>query len=59
MGQGELLDGLEEFKALPLKRQRKALENNLLKVSVDSGSIFGDMLHLFLNVSFVGCGVRL
>ena len=35
------------------------LENNLLKVSVDSGSVFGDTLHLFLNVSSVGCGVRL
>ena len=59
MGQGGLLDGLEEFEALPLKRQKRTFESNLLKISVGLGFIFGDMLHLFLNVSFVGCGVRL
>jgi len=35
LSQGELLDGLEEFEALPLKGQRRTLESNLLKVSVD------------------------
>ena len=59
MSQGKFLDGLKEFEALSLKRQRKTLENDLLKVSMDSGSVFGDVLHLFLNVSSVGCGVRL
>ena len=59
MGQEKFLDGLEEFEALPLKRQRKMLENGLLKVSFDLDSIFGDMLYLFLSVFSVGCGIRL
>ena len=58
LGQGKFLDGLEEFEALPLNRQRRMLEKDLLKVNVDSGSVFGDILHLNLNVSYVGCGVR-
>ena len=59
LGQGEPLDNLEEFEALSLKRQRKTMENNLLKVSMDSGSAFSDVLHLSLNVSSAGCGMRL
>jgi len=56
--EGNFLDGLEEFEALSLKRQRKTLENNLLKISEDTGSAFGDVLHLFLTVSSVRCGAR-
>ena len=59
MGQEKFLDSLEKFEALPLKRQRRMLENDLLKISVDPGSAFGDMLDLFLNVSSIGYGVLL
>ena len=59
MSQGNFLDSLEEFEALSLKRQRKMLENDLIKVNVDFDFAFSDALYLFLNVSSVGCGVRL
>ena len=58
-GQGNFLDGLQELEVLPLKRQRKILENDLLMVSVNFDFAFGDVLHSFLNVSSIGCGIRL
>jgi len=35
------------------------LENDLLMVSVNFDFAFGDVLHSFLNVSSIGCGIRL
>ena len=42
LGQSNFLDGLGEFETLPLKRQRKMLENDLLKVSMIFDFAFDD-----------------
>ena len=44
LGHCVLLEDLEKCEALPPKRQRRMLESNLLKISVDLGSVFDDVL---------------
>ena len=43
---GEFLNSLKEFEALPLKKQRKTLAKDLLKVRVHPCSVFNDPFNL-------------